>query len=170
MTIEKYSNPVQPVEIERKFLVSSLPEHLDRYDNSMIRQGYVVIGEDGSEVRIRSKSTLCYITVKKPASSENDGLKRLEIDEQIPRQLFDELWKSTEGMRVEKVRFVIPYNNYVIELDIYLGELSGLVTAEVEFDDENTAMEFTPPDWLGEDVTSIKAYKNQNLARFGKPE
>jgi CYTH domain-containing protein len=40
------------VEIERKFLVTSLPEAIDRYRHERIMQGYVVVGADGSEVRL----------------------------------------------------------------------------------------------------------------------
>ena len=40
----------------------------------------------------------------------------------------------------------------------------GLVVAEVEFDDEESALNFTRPDWLGDDVTGDPRYSNQLLA------
>lgn len=170
MSHESYTAPQQPKEIERKFLVNRLPENLDSCDNSMIRQGYVHIGDDGSEVRVRSKSMQYFLTGKSDAPDTMGGMVRTESELQISKKVFDMLWPTTAGKQVEKVRFVIPYHEHDIELDIYLGELNGLVTAEVEFEDEATAIAFTPPDWLGEDITKNKAYKNQNLAQHGKPQ
>jgi hypothetical protein len=40
-------------EIERKFLVPRVPDGLDRCEATDIGQGYVVVGEDGTEVRLR---------------------------------------------------------------------------------------------------------------------
>ena len=57
----------------------------------------------------------------------------------------------------------------VIELDVYTGDLEGLVVAEVEFDSEEAAEAFAPPEWFGEDVTDDVRYKNQRLARDGAP-
>ena len=45
----------QPQEIERKFLVKSLPENLEQYPHKDIVQGYLAITEDGMEVRLRHK-------------------------------------------------------------------------------------------------------------------
>jgi adenylate cyclase len=43
------------------------------------------------------------------------------------------------------------------------------VTAEVEFESEAAAEAFTPPPWLGRDVTDEPGYKNQRLAVHGLP-
>ena len=51
-----------------------------------------------------------------------------------------------------------------IELDIYKEELSGLITAEIEFPSEEEALLFTPPEWFSEDVTYAPEYKNSYLA------
>ena len=55
------------------------------------------------------------------------------------------------------------------ELDVYHGELTGLVTVEVEFSSLEEAESFSPPAWFGEDITEDKRYKNKNLARNGRP-
>jgi CYTH domain-containing protein len=54
----------QPKEIERKFLVRSLPENLEPYPHTDIEQGYLAISEDGAEVRIRRKGKEYFQTVK----------------------------------------------------------------------------------------------------------
>jgi len=154
-----------PVEVERKFLVSNLPPNLMSYEHQQIRQGYLVIGEDGSEARIRDRAGDFTMTVKSKGT-----LSRGEWEIAIDEEQFNTLWPATNGKRVEKTRFTIPQGEVDIELDIYEGELMGLVTAEVEFRDEFSAAAFEVPDWLAMDVTEDKAFKNQNLALNGLPE
>lgn len=170
MSHETFSQPSQPLEIERKFLITKLPDNLEKYDNTTIRQGYVAVAEDGSEMRVRAMSATYTLAVKSQLPGNQTGMSRVENEIPIPQSLFAKLWELTQGNRVEKVRFFVPYGEYTIELDIYFGELEGLVTAEVEFENETSANGFVPPIWLGDDITKNKAYKNQNLARFGKPE
>ena len=55
----------------------------------------------------------------------------------------------------------------MIELDVYEGALSGLMVAEVEFDDPWGAEAFIAPYWFGREVTEDPAYRNQRLAVAG---
>jgi adenylate cyclase len=57
-----------------------------------------------------------------------------------------------------------------IELNVFRGNLQGLVLAEVEFGSTAKSAEFKPPDWLGEEVTEDIRYKNQSLAQKGAPD
>jgi adenylate cyclase len=151
-----------PLEIERKYLVAELPYNLEGYPAEQIRQGYIVIGTDGSEVRLRDRQGSFTLTVK----SKGD-LSRGEWEVPATAEQFDTLWPTTEGKRVEKTRFSIPYNDATIELDVFEGDLQGLVTAEVEFPSELAAELFEAPDWFGDEVTTNSAYKNQSLALNG---
>jgi CYTH domain-containing protein len=56
-----------------------------------------------------------------------------------------------------------------LQLNVYHGNLEGLVLAEVEFSSRDKSEEFEPPDWLGEEVTDDVRYKNQILAKKGAP-
>jgi len=163
MSLEIPSNK-PPVEIERKFRVTNLPENLGDYQHEEIRQGYLVTGADGSEARVRDRDQAFTLTVK----SKGDRT-RGEYEIPIDAGDFETLWPATEGKRVEKTRFSIPYRESTIELDIYYGELMGLVTAEVEFNSENDADEFEVPEWFGKEETENKSFKNQRLAENGFP-
>ena len=67
---------------------------------------------------------------------------------------------------IRKKRYLIPIeSNLKIELDIFEGDLDGLVLAEVEFSDVETANSFIPPEWFGEDVTFSEKYQNSNLSQ-----
>lgn len=155
----------QPSEIERKFVLPSAPLFLSEYDHENIRQGYLVIGADGSEARLRDREGTLTLTVK----SKGD-LVRGESEVGIDTGQFEALWPATAGKRLEKARFTIPYFSSLVELDIYSGDLKGLIVAEVEFQDEQSAEAFSAPEWFGPEVTTNKAFKNQQLAINGIPE
>ena len=152
-------------EIERKFLVTETPPGLERYPHATIRQGYLALDPDGTEVRIRQKGDRFFQTVKRGA-----GLQRLEVEFLLTRSQFEALWPLTQGRRVEKIRYDIAFDAHVIELDVYDGALAGLLTAEVEFASLEASAAFQPPPWLNQEITEDKRYKNKNLATQGMPD
>ncbi len=150
------------MEVERKFLLSESPS-LEGRESTPIEQGYLAVGEDG-EVRLRRAGEQLLLTVKRGA-----GLSRAEQEVELAPEQFDALWPLTEGRRLTKRRHLIPHEGVEVELDVYEGDLAGLVLAEVEFQDEEQARAFKPPEWLGEDVTEHPGYKNESLAEHGLP-
>jgi CYTH domain-containing protein len=156
---------VPGIEIERKFLVAEPPSGLERWPSTAIEQGYLALDEDGTEVRVRRRDGRTWLTIKSGA-----GRVRTEEEIEIEPERFARLWPLTEGRRLEKTRYELDAGDgLVLEVDVYAGELQGLVVAEVEFDSEEAAEAFTPPDWVGADVTQDERYKNQCLARDGAP-
>ena len=147
------------LEIERKFLVRTLPEDLTKFPSSEILQGYLVSTDEGLQVRLRSKDDKYSLTYKRGL-----GNVREEREVALTREQFATLWPATEGKRLTKTRYEIPFGERVVEIDVYSGKHDGLVVAEVEFGDEASAINFQPPDWLGEDVTGDPRYSNQLLA------
>jgi adenylate cyclase len=146
-------------EIERKFLVRKLPEDLARYPSTELAQGYLVSTDDGLQVRLRKKSGQYSLTYKKGL-----GRVREEREVALTAEQFASLWPATEGKRLIKTRYDIPFGDRVVEIDIYGGKHDGLVVAEVEFENEESAIHFQPPEWLGDDVTGDPRYSNQLLA------
>jgi adenylate cyclase len=150
-------------EIERKFLVSSLPADLETAPATRIEQGYLAVDDDGTEVRVRRRGHDAVLTIK-----SGRGRSRAEEELAIDPQRFARLWPLTEGRRIEKARYEIG-DDPVIELDVYAGALDGLRIAEIEFASEAAADAFDRPPWLGREVTDDARYKNQRLARDGAP-
>jgi adenylate cyclase len=146
-------------EIERKFLVLKLPENLTSYPSTEISQGYLVSTDDGLQVRLRTYGDQFSLTYKRGIGNVREEREvGLTVDQYLA------LWPATEGKRLFKTRYKIPFGDHVVEIDVYGGRHEGLVVAEVEFDDEETAINFQPPDWLGDDVTGDPRYSNQLLA------
>ena len=134
-------------EIERKFQVVDPPGWLEGCRASSIEQGYLAIGENGEEVRLR-----------------RIGSTAVLADEQ-----FGALWPLTEGRRIRKRRHYVE-NGPTIEVDVYLDGLEGLVTAEVEFPSVEEADAFDPPEWLADELTGDERFANQQLAISGAPD
>ena len=151
------------MEVERKFLVPGPPD-LEGAEAEEIEQGYLATGADG-EVRLRRKGDARLLTAKLGA-----GLSRQEEEVEIDRESFDRLWQLTEGRRLHKRRHVVPDGDRRVEVDVYEGDLDGLVVAEIEFASEEEAREFEPLDWLGEEVTGDERYLNETLATRGAPD
>jgi adenylate cyclase len=151
------------VEIERKFLVDRLPEQLG--DGERIEQGYLAIAEDGVEVRLRRRGAKTTLTVK-------SGPAEVRTEEEIPidERRYASLWPLTGGRRVEKTRHLIALEGgLTAELDVYAGAHEGLLTAEIEFPSREASAGFTPPAWLGREVTGDRRFANQALALDGPP-
>jgi CYTH domain-containing protein/CHAD domain-containing protein len=161
---EQEPPPRPVVERERKFLVDDLPDDLVATTVVTLRQGYLA-SEPYRSVRVRDAgSEGCTLTVK-----AGGGAERTEIELPIQRTEFDAAWPHTEGRRLEKERRRIPCGEHVIELDVFGGDLDGLVMAEVEFDSVDAMESFEPPDWFGLDVTDDDGYTNASLALRGLP-
>ena len=160
-----------PVEVERKFLIDLdvLKTHdvdLTSMKQANLKQGYIAVGVDGSEVRIRSINDERFELTAKTAGMTQRG----EMTVAISADMFATMWPQTIDRRVEKTRYYVPYQDFIVDLDVYKGHLSGLATAEVEFNGRPAdamvkASIFTPPEWFGEDVSEDVRYKNHNLAK-----
>jgi adenylate cyclase len=152
-------NEEAPREIERKFLVRKLPPDLTSYPHNEISQGYLVSLDDGLQVRLRQSGERYSLTFKR-----GTGNVREEREVELSAEQFGALWPATEGKRLVKTRYEIPFGERVVEIDVYHDRHQGLIVAEVEFDEEEMAKNFQPPDWLGGDVTGDPRYSNQLLA------
>lgn len=69
---------------------------------------------------------------------------------------------------IDKIRYKIPYQGFVWEVDEFLGDNAGLVVAEIELSDEGQA--FERPGWIGEEVTATAGMPipRWRVARFAR--
>lgn len=153
------------VEVERRWLVPEAPADALAAPAQRIDQGYLTIGSDGAETRVRHRGEQYVLTVK-----SGSGMVRSEHEVALSADQFEALWPATQGARVEKTRHALHADDgHLIELDVYDGALSGLTIAEVEFDDPWGAEAFVAPYWFGREVTAEPGYRNQSLALRGLP-
>lgn len=149
---------MEHMEIERKFLIKTLPRKLETYPCHEIEQGYLCTSP---VVRIRRQDEEYYLTYK-----AKGFLAREEYNLPLTREAYLHLRDKTDGILIRKTRYVIPIENHLcIELDVFHGDYEGLLLAEVEFPDEKTAAAYEPPAWFGEDVTYSPRYHNSVMSR-----
>lgn len=151
------------MEIERKFTVKELP-NLEEYSFHVITQAYL---NRDPVMRIRRQDEDYYFTYKSKGL-----LAREEYNLPLNKESFDNLLPKAEGRIISKKRYLIPYEKYTIELDIFEGDLADfegsgkpLIIAEVEFESIEEAHAFVPPAWFDEDVTENTKYHNSNLSK-----
>ena len=147
------------MEIERKFLVDRLPEHLERYDTQQLEQAYLCTDP---VVRVRRQGDEYILTYK-----GKGHMVREEYNLPLNEQAYEHLLEKADGNVIRKRRTRIPWQSYMIELDIFEAPFEGLMLAEVEFETELEAVAFIPPEWFGRDVTFEKEYHNSTLSRKG---
>ena len=146
------------MEIERKYLIDTLPDHLEQYTWKQIEQGYL---NTDPVVRIRKSNDKYTLTYK------GAGLMcREEYNLPLNAEAFAHLKEKIDGILIEKKRYLIPLTEKLtIELDVFEGELAPLMLAEVEFETKEEAERFVPPEWFGEDVTFSSKYHNSTLSK-----
>ena len=146
------------MEIERKFLVSSVPENLLSYPCRIIEPGYLCTDP---VVRVRKDNDSFYLTYKGKGM-----MAREEYNLPLTEEAYSHLIGKADGNIITKHRYEIPDGNgYTIELDIFDGVFSGTVLAEVEFASVEDADNYILPDWFSEDVTNNKDYHNSNMSK-----
>lgn len=146
------------MEIERKFLIKEMPENLDAYPCRHIEQGYLCTGP---VVRIRKDNEKYELTYKAKGM-----MVREEYNLPLTEQSYLHLKDKIDGRLIKKTRYMIPYESYTIELDVFEGDLAPLTLAEVEFTSEAEANSFLAPDWFGDDVTFEPLYHNSFLSKL----
>jgi len=147
------------VEIERKFIFDGGID-INNLPCERICQGYISLEP---EVRLRKRGRRFYRTEK----SKGD-MVREEREREISKEEYELQISDAKGILIEKDRYYKEYGKYTVEIDIFFGALYGLKICEVEFNTEDEAKSFVPPEWFGTEVTDDSRFKNKNLALSGQ--
>lgn len=149
------------VEIERKYLLSALPRLPAGATTLEIEQGWI----PGTRILERLRCTRSPQGVRHFRTIKlGTGIRRVEVEEEIPAELFARMWPLTDGRRIAKRRHCVPHGALLWEIDEFAGR--DLVLAEIELPAVDTPV-LMPP-WLASvvvrEVTGDPAYVNANLA------
>jgi CYTH domain-containing protein len=175
----------QKLEIERKYLLTKIPDRLDEYNHIEIEQGYI---STVPVVRIRKKITHSRyegVSESYVLTIKSSGmLKRQEYEMDITADEYENLTKKVDGNIITKIRYIIPLSDMigenplavglVLELDIFKGIFDGLVMGEVEFPDEKTADSFESAgvlsDKLFKEVTFDRRFHNSVMSNMSNDD
>ena len=116
-----------------------------------IRQFYLAAAPDRT-IRIRiSDGASAMLTLK----FSGEDVARDEFEYPVPLAEAEEMQAFAIGRVIEKTRYHVHHGGYLYEVDVFGGELAGLVIAELETPDD-VPEEKLPP-WLGREVTRRRA-------------
>ena len=101
------------MEIERKFLIKSLPDNLESYSCDTLIQAYI---STEPVIRVRQKNEDYILTLKSAGL-----LAREEIEMLLTEESFKHLLSKKDGISIKKKRYKIPDTPYLINAPAWFG-------------------------------------------------
>ena len=156
----KYSR----VERERRYLLQDLPEGLSRADpHVQITDNYIT----GTRLRMRkvrnpgtNKWTVKF--TQKFAPNPQD-FSRTIITNTYLNALEAETLSMFDANEIRKNRYLFAYEGREFSVDMFLGDLFGLVLAEVNFETDEELDSFAKPAFAVADVTNNELFTGGRL-------
>lgn len=142
------------MEIERKFLIKDLNKlDLSKYQHKTIVQDYLYV-DNFTAIRKRKISENNINKYTYTIKTSKVGISVNEIEKDILEDEYNNLTLNPNYNTIEKERYIIPYEKYNIELDVFKGVYQGIIFAEIEFPSEDLAYEVKFPNWFGPELIS----------------
>lgn len=164
-------------EIELTFLAKELPKGLLNSPSKELLDIYIPAKKDHPSLRIRKSGDRHEITKKEPIK-EGDASHQFEKTIPLTSDEFEEL-NMLKGKRVEKTRYYYKEGETNFEVDVFKGDLIGLMIVDVEFSSLEEKAKFKMPSWCLAEITQEefvaggmicgKKYEDieKDLERFG---
>jgi CYTH domain-containing protein len=155
------------IERERRFVLEDLPEGLTRADRHLqITDNYIT----GTRLRLRkvrdprtNKWTVKF-TQKFPANP--DDLSRTIITNTYLNALEAETLSVFDANEIRKNRYLLEFEGKSLGIDMFLGDLFGLVLAEVSFTSDEEMDAFRPPPFALAEVTNNPLFSGGKLSQL----
>lgn len=155
------------IERERRYVLSDLPEGLTRADpHVQITDNYIT----GTRLRIRkvreprtNKWTVKF--TQKYAPDPND-LSRTIITNTYLNALEAEVLSVFDTNEIRKNRYDFEFEGRKFSVDMFLGDLFGLVLAEVSFETDEELDNFAKPPFALIDVTTDPLFSGGRLCEM----
>lgn len=148
------------LEIEHKFLVLNDSWKKKVTESFEYKQGYLTSDKKRS-IRVRTSTDKAWLNIK----SATLGSHRLEYEYEIPlKDGMEILFTLCQKPLIEKIRYLVPNQKHIWEIDVFSGENEGLIVAEIEL--SSIGESFAKPNWVGKEVTMDLRYYNNNLCKL----
>jgi CYTH domain-containing protein len=155
------------IERERRFLLRDLPEGLNRASHHLqITDNYLT----GTRLRLRkirdpqTNKWVAKFTQKYPIT-EGD-LSRTMITNTYLNADEYEVLSIFEANEIRKNRYSLDFDGRRFSIDMFLGDLLGLVLAEVSFESDEDMEKFERPPFALADVTSNESFSGGRLCHL----
>lgn len=134
------------MEYEKTYLAKGLPEDLDDHESYVMVDVYFPKDSKHPVLRLRRKGNSYELTKKEPVGDDKSHQEEHTIP--LTKEEFDAL-AQVDGKRLEKRRYL--YDD--MEIDVFEGDLKGLVLVDKEFGSMEELNDFTMPDFCLADVS-----------------
>src|SRR5687768_14189098 len=155
------------VERERRYLLQDLPEGLTRADpHVQITDNYIT----GTRLRIRKvrdPRTNKWVVkfTQKFAPNPSDYSRTIITNTYLNAQETESL-SMFDANEIRKNRYKFQYEGREFAVDMFLGDLFGLVLAEVGFETDNELDNFPEPAFAIADVTNHELFTGGRLSQL----
>lgn len=138
------------LELEKTYLVRNLPAGLEKCASEKLSDCYLPLTSAHPKLRLRQRGGRYEITKKEPVAG--DASEQEETTIELTAEEYA-AFATVAGKRLCKRRYCYPCGDITAEIDVFEGDLRGLVMADFEFTGVQEKAAFTPPDWCLCEVT-----------------
>lgn len=155
------------VERERRFLLEDLPEGLTRADHHLqITDNYIT----NTRLRIRKlrepRTNRWTVKFTQKFAPDESDLSRTLITNIYLNAAEAEVLSVFEANEIRKNRYKFDYQGHTFGIDMFLGDLFGLVLAELSFADDEEMRKFVMPPFALADVTNNPLFTGGRLCEL----
>jgi CYTH domain-containing protein len=155
------------VERERRYLLQDLPEGLNRADHHLqITDNYLT----GTRLRLRKvrdpKTNKWIVKFTQKFAPDAKDLSRTIITNTYLNATEAEMLAVFEANEIRKNRYAFEFEGRQFSVDMFLGDLFGLVLAEVSFETDEELDSFAKPPWAVADVTNVEVFTGGRLSEL----
>lgn len=167
MDTKKNEVGIDPIEIEKKFLVNGNQWELQVSSSFLIYQGYYKEDNEYKRLRLIPEQNKAIKGMKKDIGSIDGFIERKEIEEEIPYLQGLEILEQCRAIIIKK-RHLIPFEEFIIEVDVFKNLPQPLTLAEIEVKKEQIPLfkNKTLPAWIGEDISDSAQHRNATLSHL----
>ena len=155
------------VERERRYLLRDLPEGMTRADPHLqVTDNYIT----GTRLRIRKvrepRSNKWTVKFTQKFAPDPDDLSRTIITNTYLNALEAEVFASYNTNEIRKNRYSFEFEGRKFSVDMFLGDLFGLVLAEVSFETDEELDNFPKPPFALLDITNDPLFTGGRLCEL----
>jgi CYTH domain-containing protein len=159
----KYSR----LERERRYLLHELPEGLSRADHHLqITDNYIT----GTRLRIRKvrdpRTNKWTVKFTQKFAPDTKDFSRTIITNTYLNALEAETLGVFDANEIRKNRYKYEFGGRVFAIDMFLGDLFGLVLAETDFEGDDELDRFKPPPFVIAEVTNSEIFMGGRLCEL----
>jgi len=155
------------VERERRYLLQDLPEGVSRADHHLqITDNYL----SGTRLRLRKvrdpQTNKWVVKFTQKFAPDPSDLSRTMITNTYLNPIEADTLAIFEANEIRKNRYHFEFEGRQFSVDMFLGDLFGLVLAEVSFDNDDELENFSPPPFALADVTNNELFTGGSLSQL----